>query len=87
MSKINYDNLPKNDGEVRTLILETIVGIRDGSLGVQEGQAMAGLFKELNSSMAVSIQAAKLSLQMEQTGRKFVDTLHLGRQEVIGTAE
>ena len=84
MSTIKHDNLPKNDGEVRQLILETIVGVRDGSLDVSQGGAMAALFKELNSSMAVSINAAKMSLQMEQTGRKFVNTLRMGQQEIGG---
>jgi hypothetical protein len=87
MSQINYDNLPKNDGEVRTLILETIVGVRDGSVDVAQGSAMASLFKELNSSMLVSINAAKLSLQMEESGRKFIKTLSMGRQEIAGSAE
>ena len=87
MSTIKHDNLPKNDGEVRQLILETIVGVRDGSLDVSQGGAMAALFKELNSSMTVSINAAKMSLQMELTGRKFVNTLRMGRQEIGGGDE
>ena len=84
MSTIKHDNLPKNDGEVRQLILETIVGVRDGSLDVAQGATMAALFKEMNSSMAVSINAAKMSLQMEATGRKFIKTLNMGRQEISG---
>lgn len=82
MSTIKYDNLPKNDGEVRQLILETLVGVRDGSLDTSQAVAMASLFKELNGSMNISIQAAKMSMMMEDRGRKFMTTVQVGRQEL-----
>lgn len=82
MSEITFENLPKNDGEVRRLILETIVGVRDGSLDTAQGTAMFAGFKELNASMNTSIASAKLSLQLEATGRKFINTVQIGRQEL-----
>lgn len=82
MNIFTPENPPKTDGDVRQMILETIMGIRDGSLDASQGSAMAQNFKELNSSMSNSINAAKLSLQMETSGRKFINTLNMGRQQI-----
>lgn len=82
MTAFTPENPPKTDGDVRQMILETIMGIRDGSLDSSQGSAMAQNFKELNSNMTNSINAAKLSLQMEASGRKFINTLHMGQQEI-----
>ena len=76
------ENAPKTDGDVRQLILETVMGIRDGSLDASQGAAMAANFKELNSTMTNSINAAKLSLLMEGSGRKFIKTLRMGQQDI-----
>lgn len=82
MSDLTPENPPQTDGDVRRLILETIMGIRDGSLDVSQGTAIAANFKELNNCIGNSINTAKLSLQMEERGRKFVDALHMGQQEI-----
>lgn len=82
MGTINHDNLPKNDGEVRQLILETLVGLREGAIDNATGTTMAALFKNLNDSMNTSIASAKLSLQMEDRGRVFMKTCRMGRQEL-----
>ena len=66
------ENPPKTDGDVRQLILETVMGIRDGSLDASQGAAMAANFKALNSTMTNSINAAKLSLLMEGSGRNLL---------------
>lgn len=78
--KTTIEGVPENDGDVRRLILETIVGVRDGALDVPQAAVMVAGFKELNTSMSVSINAAKLSLQMGAAGGKFMKNLRLGQQ-------
>lgn len=87
MNELTPENPPKTDGDVRRLILETIMGVRDGSLDVSQGAVMAQNFKELNANMSNSINLAKLALNVEATGRKFVNTIRLGQQEVSGETE
>lgn len=84
MSTIDHNNLPKNDGEVRQMILETLVGLREGVIDNATGTTMSALFKNLNDSMNTSIASAKLSIQMEDRGRVFMKTVRMGRQELGG---
>jgi hypothetical protein len=71
---------PETDGEVRSLILETIMGIRNGTYTPETANAMFSGFKELNASMNTSIAAAKLALQMENSGKNYVKTIRIGKQ-------
>lgn len=73
-------NTPRTDGEVRSLILETIMGIRNGTYPPDTANAMFNGFKELNASMNTSISAAKLAFQMESAGKTYVKTIRIGQQ-------
>jgi len=72
-------------GDVRRLILETIMGIRDGSLDVQQGIAMAAGFKVLNDNIQVEINAAKLSVLTEGRAHSFGSVVGMGRR-MIGSS-
>lgn len=68
----------KTFGDVRHLILQTIMSIRDGGLTAQEGMAMAANMKELNSNIQCEINATKLSLQADAIGAKFGKVVTMG---------
>jgi len=75
----------KTFGDVRTLILQTIMQIRDGGLTTAEGMAMAANFKELNSNIQCEINAAKLSILTEDKAHKFGALRQMGTTLIGGS--
>ena len=75
----------KTFGDVRNLILQTIVGIRDGELSTSSGMAMAANFKELNNNIQCEINSAKLALLTESKVHNFGRLRHMGTT-LIGQA-
>ena len=67
-------------GDVRQLILQTIVNIRDGGLDVSQGMAMAANFKVLNDNIQCEINSAKLALATEGKLNNFGNVVRMGRQ-------
>lgn len=76
--ELTHHDTPKTFGEVRQLILETILHIRDGGLDVQQGMAMAANFKCLNDNVAMEIAAAKLSIATEGSSHQFGSAVRMG---------
>lgn len=73
-------------GDVRQLILQTIVNIRDGGLDVPQGMAMAANFKVLNDNIQCEINAAKLALATEGKAHNFGNVTRMGRS-LIGNPQ
>ena len=69
-------------GDVRRLIIETIIGIREGSLGPMQGAAMAANFKELNNNINAEINAAKMAVITEGKAHEFGKVMRLGTQYI-----
>ena len=86
-SVILNQSTPTTFGEVRQLILETIVNIREGGLSIQQGLAIAANFKELNNNILAEIAAAKLSLATEDQAHSFGKVMRLGSRVVNGVEE
>jgi len=80
-------SLPTNQiatfGDARRMILDTIQGLRDGSMEVGRGMAIAANMKVLNDNVQVEINAAKMSLQAQQAGHNFGRVVGMG-QKMIG---
>ena len=74
-------------GDVRTLILQTIMGIRDGGLSVAEGMAIAANIKMLNDNIQAEINAAKVSLLSEERGHSFGKITHMGARLIGAVSE
>jgi len=70
-------------GDVRQLILQTIMQIRDGGLDVSQGMAIAANMKVLNDNIQCEINAAKLALLTEGKANQFGRIVQMGRT-VIG---
>ena len=69
----------KTFGDVRSLILETIMNIRDGGLDISQGMAMAANFKALNDNITCEINAAKLAYLTEEKANSFGRVVHMGK--------
>lgn len=73
----------KTFGDVRLLILQTIMAIRDGELSVNQGTAIAANMRELNSNIQCEINAAKLSLLADTRASDFGKVVAMG-SKLIG---
>lgn len=73
-------------GDVRLLILQTIMAIRDGGLDVSQGLAIAANMKELNHNIQCEINATKLALTADVRAAKFGEVVTMGKK-LIGNNE
>ena len=67
-------------GDVRSLIIETVMLIRDGGLDPNQANAMATQIKLLNDNLQVEINAAKLYIQADKEGHRMGNLVKLGRR-------
>ena len=74
-------------GDVRRLILQTVMQIRDGALDVSQGMAIAANMKVLNDNIQCEINAAKLCLLAEERGHSFGKVVTMGRRMIGNNAE
>ena len=70
-------------GDVRRMIVQTIVDLREERIPVSTGMAIAANMKVLNDNIQVEINAAKLALQTEDRAHSFVRVARMG-QQLIG---
>ena len=66
-------------GDVRRMILDTIVALRDDKMDVSRGMAIAANFKVLNDNIQVEINAAKMAMAAKEEAHNF------GRIAPMGT--
>lgn len=70
-------------GDVRRMIIDTIVQLREGQMDATRGMAIAANMKVLNDNVQVEINAAKLALQTEGRAHNFGRVVGMG-QRLIG---
>lgn len=70
-------------GDVRRMILDTIIELKEDRMDVSRGMAIAANMKVLNDSIQVEINAAKMSLAAINAGKDFGDVIRLGKRSVI----
>ena len=70
-------------GDARRMILDTIVELRNGSMDVGRGMAIAANMKVLNDSLQVEINAAKMAMATEGHAHNFGRVVGLG-QRLLG---
>ena len=76
----------KTFGDARQLILQTIMGIRDGGLDVNQAMAIAANMKVLNDNIQCEINAAKVTMLAEERGHNFGRIVHMG-SKIIGNMQ
>ena len=72
-------------GDVRRMILDTIVALRDDKMDVTRGMAIAANFKVLNDNVQVEINAAKMAMLTEGKAHSFGRIVGMG-QKLIGNS-
>jgi hypothetical protein len=84
---MNDQNLPKIQvekvltmGDVRQLLMETALNIRDGALDGRSADAIVACVDALTRNMQVEINAAKMSLLTEGKLHEFGKVVKLGKQ-------
>ena len=70
-------------GDVRRMIVQTIIDLREQRIPVSTGMAIAANMKVLNDNIQVEINAAKLALQTEDKAHSFGRVTRMG-QQLIG---
>jgi hypothetical protein len=70
-------------GDSRSIILETIIALKNKEISTQRGMAIAANMKVLNDSIQVEINAAKLSLHADAAGKDFGEIMRLGTRPVF----
>jgi len=73
-------------GDVRRMIVDTIVQLREEKMPASTGMAIAANMKVLNDNIQVEINAAKLALQTEGRAHNFGRVVGMG-QRFIGNDE
>jgi hypothetical protein len=67
-------------GDVRKMIIDTIVDLRAGHLDISRGMAIAANMKVLNDNIQVEINAAKMALATEGRAHEFGKIVGMGRR-------
>ena len=67
-------------GDVRRMIVDTIVQLREEKMPASTGMAIAANMKVLNDNIQVEINAAKLALQTEGRAHNFGRVVGMGRR-------
>ena len=70
-------------GDVRRMILQTIVELRAGDIEVNRAMAIAANMKVLNDNVQAEINAAKLAIATEGKAHNFGRVVGMG-QKLIG---
>lgn len=78
-----YDNPLRTMGDVRRLILDTVMDLRSGSMDIGRGMAIAANMKVLNDNIQVEINAAKMALLTDGRAHNFGRVVGMG-QRLIG---
>ena len=73
-------------GDVRRMILDTIVALRDDKMDVNRGMAIAAHFKVLNDNIQVEINAAKMALATEGKAHSFGRIVGMGQRQIGNSA-
>jgi 3,4-dihydroxy-2-butanone 4-phosphate synthase len=77
----------KSFGDVRLLILQTVIDVRDGHLSTSQAMAIAANMKELNANIQCEINATKLSIATDEKAKKFGEVLSMGRRLIGENAQ
>jgi hypothetical protein len=70
-------------GDVRRIIIDTVIKVRNGDMGTSQGMTIAALMKSLTDNVQVEINAAKLAIQTEDKANNFGRVVGMG-QRLIG---
>jgi hypothetical protein len=67
-------------GDVRRMIIDTVVQLREGKMSATQGMAIAANMKVLNDNVQTEINAAKLAILTEGRAHNFGRVVGMGRR-------
>jgi hypothetical protein len=73
----------RTTGDARKIIMETIIALKDETMDINRGMAIAANMKVLNDSICAEINAAKLSIQAQAIGKDFGQLVMLGKRPIF----
>lgn len=74
-------------GDVRRMMLDTIIALRDDKMDVSRGMAIAANFKVLNDNIQTEINAAKMSLASKNEAHNFGRIVGMGQRFIGNSSE
>lgn len=74
-------------GDVRRMMLDTIIALRDDKMDVSRGMAIAANFKVLNDNIQTEINAAKMSLASKDEVHNFGRIVGMGQRFIGNSSE
>jgi len=69
----------RTTGDLRRNLGDILVAVTKGDLEVSRAQAAASVAKEINASMQVEINAAKVNIALTQAGKTIGEVRHMGK--------
>lgn len=69
----------RTTGDLRRNLSDILIAVTKGEVEVSRAQAAAQLAKEINSSMLVEINAAKVNIALTQAGKSMGEVRHMGK--------
>lgn len=73
-------------GDVRRIILDTVLQLKNGKMDISRGMAIAANIKVLNDNIQAEINATKLSLVTEGRAHQFGNVVRMGRRVISQNA-
>ena len=74
-------------GDSRRIILDTILELKNGTMDVNRGMAIAANMKVLNDSVQAEINYAKTAMVARQAGHDFGKVVGMGQKLIGNSAE
>ena len=84
---MNADQEIRTFGDVRRMIIETIVALRTDKMSASTGMAIAANMKVLNDNVQVEINATKLALLTENRAHSFGKVVSMGTKLIGSSSE
>jgi hypothetical protein len=75
----NIKEIIRTSGDVRRILAQTMIDVKDGSLEVSRGLAVASLAKELNNNLQVEVNIAKVRVSVAASGKNMGEVTEMGR--------
>lgn len=73
----------RTTGDLRRNLGDILVAVTRGDIDVSKAQAAAMVAKEINSSLLVEINAAKVNIALSNAGKSIGEISHMGKM-IIG---
>lgn len=71
-------------GDIRRMLLDTVLSLRDGNIDVPYAMAIAAVMKEVNNNIQQEINATKLAMVVNNEINDFGKIVRMGTRKING---